>query len=211
MKKLVKKAILTVAVALMMIVKAYHVDIIELPQEELFVVDNEEDREVLEAAYNQLPESVRVAFEREHGQIILLPEKTDLVAYLGDKVPEEYEEYNNETNGRVIGKYDRETDKIYIVNLNEVETTGTLIHEMGHFVGSQGSLWDKVTLFGLNHFTEEWENVWVNECQYASDYAALSDAEGFAEGFKFMVTDTERFELWYPQSYEFIQNCIAEL
>ncbi|MBQ8234921.1 MAG: hypothetical protein IJZ36_05015 [Bacilli bacterium] len=207
MKKLLVRAMLIV----MMVVKAYHVDIIELPQEDLFVVDNEEDREVLEEAYAKLPEEVKEAFEAEHGQIVLLPADTDLPEYLGDKVSDDVKEYNNKTNGKIIGKYENTTDKIYIVNTNKEEVQSTLIHEMGHFVGDNGSVIDKLMLVDVNHYTDEWQETWVNEGQYASSYAALSDAEGFAEGFKFMVIEEDRYELWYPQSYAYIQECINNL
>ena len=202
-----KKILLRAIIAMVLLVKAYHMDIIELPISGLYEIRGtvtEESLVAIEDSYAKIPETVRASFEEQHGQIVIVGNELSILEEAGFKEDAEYKAYAEENGLYVVGLHNRLKDKVYIKasEIKDIET-GALIHEIGHHVGTQG--------IKQNHYRVEWKEIWQMEGQYVSNYAAENEAEGFAECFKEMIMNKDNFKVNFPMSYEYIQRCIERL
>lgn len=207
-----KRILLVASLMLVVLNTAIRVDLIEIGNRELFLVESEEvNMEMVKATYQKIPENVREAYEKENGQIIIVGSEDSVLERVGRKSDirtAEHKAYGGET----VGLYDRFSDTIYIQwTENEAEFEHYLLHEMGHYVGSNGSLLDKLSLVNTNEMSDEWEEVYESEAKTVSGYAGVFKNEGFAESFAFYLTDKDDLKGYYPQTYEFVENCIKNM
>lgn len=157
--------------------------------------------------YMSMPENVRARMAAE-GCRIYLDTTTEEGGFLT------YGQYTSAARiaGLFYGNY------IDILSDRDILTGQNLIHEVGHYVDNSsfgGMAVTKTTYAGSS--TDEWRNIWKAESSAVGSLSEMAKRnsyniiEGFATSYALYVTSPSALKKAAPQTYSYIEKCIATL